>query len=78
MSTFLIPIYESDIGPYILDIKANNGHEALVKFVEEMKQIYNLPNSINTIDELDRYLTEEYSEGVLVIGEIYNIEDYNK
>ena len=78
MSTFLMPIYESDIGPYIIDVNAKNGHEALQKFVEEVKQIYNLPNTITNINELDEYITNEYDKGVLVIGEIYNIEDYKK
>ena len=78
MSTFLMPIYESDIGPYILDVKAKNGHEALQKFVEEVKQIYNLPNDIETVDELEEYLSTTYDKGVLIIGEIYNIEDYKK
>ncbi|WP_287385696.1 hypothetical protein [Lachnospira sp.] len=78
MSTFLMPIYESDVGPYIIDVKANNGHEALQKFVEELKEIYDLPKSITTISELDKYITEEYDKGVLIIGEIYNTEDYKK
>lgn len=78
MSTFLMPIYESDIGPYIIDVKANNGHEALQKFVHEIKEIYNLPNDISNIDELEEYLSEKYDKGVLIIGEIYNIEDYKK
>ena len=78
MSTFLMPIYESDIGPYIIDVKANNGHEALQKFTKEIKEIYDLPDNISNISELDEYLTEKYDKGVLIIGEIYNIEDYNK
>lgn len=76
MSIFLMPIYDSSIGPYIIDIKATNKHEALHKFVQEMKEIYTIPDNINSIDELDEYLTMEYDNGVLIIGEIYNIEDY--
>lgn len=78
MSTFLMPIYESDIGPYIIDVKAENGHEAIQKFVQEIKEIYNLPDTISTIDELEEYISVDYKDGVLIIGEIYNIEDYKK
>lgn len=78
MSTFLMPIYESDIGPYIIDVKAENGHEAIQKFVQEIKEIYNLPDTISTIDELEEYISGDYKDGVLIIGEIYNIEDYKK
>lgn len=78
MSTFLIPIYESDIGPYIMDVKANNGHEALQKFIQEMKENYNLPDDISSMNELEKYFTEKYDKGVVIIGEIYNIEDYKK
>ena len=42
MSTFLMPIYESDIGPYIIDVKANNGQEAIKLFIKEIQQIYNM------------------------------------
>ncbi len=34
MSTFLMTIYESDVGPYNIDVKAENGHEAIQKFVQ--------------------------------------------
>lgn len=78
MSTFLMPIYESDVGPYIIDVKAENGHEAIQKFVQEIKEIYNLPDTISTIDELEEYISGDYKGGVLIIGEIYNIEDYKK
>lgn len=78
MSTFLMPIYESDVGPYIIDVKAENGHEAIQKFVQEIKEIYNLPDTISTIDELEEYISGDYKDGVLIIGEIYNIEDYKK
>lgn len=77
MSTFLMPIYESDIGPYIIDVKANNGQEAIKLFIREIQQIYNIKKEFNSLEELDEYITNDYRGGILVLGEIYNF-DYLK
>lgn len=76
MSVYLLPIYESNTGPYIIDVKAENGQDAINKLVQEVKDIYNLPKNINNISDLDEYITTQYTEGVLIIGEIYNVNDF--
>ena len=77
MSTFIMPIYESDTGPYIIDVKASNGHDAIKAFIKEIKEIYSIEEDFNTLEELDNYITNDYNNGILVIGEIYNL-DYLK
>ena len=76
MSVYLLAIYESNTGPDIIDVKAENGQDAINKLVQEVKDIYNLPKDINNISDLDEYITTQYMEGVLVIGEIYNVNDF--
>ena len=78
MSTFLMPVYDSDVGPYIIDIKAKDGFEAIKAFIEEIKAVYSIEADINSMDELDQYIIDNYTKGVLILGEIYNIEDYKK
>ena len=78
MSTFLMPVYDSDVGPYIIDIRAKDGNEAVKSFIEEIKQVYSIDKDINSLDELDQYIMNEHTKGILILGEIYNIEDYKK
>lgn len=76
MSTFIMPIYESDIGPYIIDVKAEHGNDAIKLFIEEIRSIYNIEQTFNSLEELEEYITNDYKGGVLILGEIYNIESF--
>lgn len=76
MTRFLMPVYDSGVGPYIVDIKAKNGEEAVSAFIEEIRAMYNIEKNFDTLYDLDEYITEEYKEGILILGEIYNVKDF--
>ncbi len=70
-STYLMPVCDSD-GCYISHVTARSHNEAEEKLIQELVETYELDNTVYSLDELKEVLNE-YD---IVIGDIYDIEEF--
>ena len=70
-STYLMPGWDTD-GCYISHVTARSHNEAEEKLIQELVETYELDNTVYSLDELKEVLNE-YD---IVIGDIYDIEEF--
>lgn len=70
-STYLMPVCDSD-GCYISHVTARSHNEAEEKLIQELVETYELDNTVYSLNELKEVLNE-YD---IVIGDIYDIEEF--
>lgn len=70
-STYLMPVCDPD-GCYISHVTAGSHNEAEEKLIQELVETYEFDDTVYSLDELKEVLNE-YD---IVIGDIYDIEEF--